>query len=257
MTDKICLQWNDFRENVSSTFNNLRNGKEFADVTLGCEDGQQMEAHKVILAASSPFFAKILQQIKHPHPMIYLKGFQSKDFVSILDYLYFGEANVFQEDLASFLAIAEAIQLKGLTGQTSGDLIEEKPQPPQQIQTRKDLFNISTTPKPDIISKNGAPGAISTASVIPNTDLQALNEKVKSMMEKGQKMISDGKKPNGTPKQKKSYVCKECGKEGHGTLIRDHIEANHLEGVFIPCNFCSRTFQTRNAFSQHTNSYHK
>ena len=48
MTDKICLQWNDFRENVSSAFGSLRNDNEFTDVTLACEDGQQMEAHKVI-----------------------------------------------------------------------------------------------------------------------------------------------------------------------------------------------------------------
>ena len=53
-----------------------------------------MEAHKVILASSSPFFDKILQKNKHPHPLLYLKGFQSKDFTSILDFLYFGEANV-------------------------------------------------------------------------------------------------------------------------------------------------------------------
>ena len=76
-------------------------------MTLYCEDGQQLEAHKVILAGSSPFFENMLQKNKHPHPLIYLKGFQSKHFVSILDFLYFGEANVFQEDLDSFLAIAE------------------------------------------------------------------------------------------------------------------------------------------------------
>ena len=58
--------------------------------------------------------------------MIYLKGFHSKDFLSIIDFLYFGEANVIQDDLDSFLAIAEEIQLKGLTGQTSSDLIEEQ-----------------------------------------------------------------------------------------------------------------------------------
>ena len=58
--EKLCLQWNDFRANVHYAFKNLRHDKEFTDVTLACEDGQQMEAHKVILAASSPFFEKIL-----------------------------------------------------------------------------------------------------------------------------------------------------------------------------------------------------
>ena len=127
MSEKLCLQWSDFKENVNSSFGSLRNDKVFIDVTLVCGDGQQMEAHKVILASSSPFFEKILQNSKHPNPLIYLRGFQSKDFVSILDFLYFGEASVYQEDLDSFLDIAEEIHLKGLTGQASTpDLVEEE-----------------------------------------------------------------------------------------------------------------------------------
>ena len=129
MSEKLCLQWNDFKENVNSAFGKLRSNKEFTDVTLVCEDGHQMEAHKVILASSSPFFEKILLRSKHSHPLIYLRGFQSKDFASILDFLYFGEANVYQDDLDSFLAIAEEIKLKGLTGQTSSDLVEEQEKP--------------------------------------------------------------------------------------------------------------------------------
>ena len=129
MSEKLCLQWNDFKENVNSAFGSLRNDKEFTDVTIACEDGQQLEARKVIIASSSPFFEKILQKNKHPNPLIYLKGFHLKDFASILDFLYFGEANVYQEDLDSFLAIAEEIQLKGLTGQTSNDLIEDEEKP--------------------------------------------------------------------------------------------------------------------------------
>ena len=106
MSEKLCLQWNDFKENVNSAFSRLRNDNDFTDVTLACEDGQHLEAHKVILAASSPVFEKILQKSKHPHPLIYLRGFLSKDLASILDFLYFGEANVLQESLDSFLAIA-------------------------------------------------------------------------------------------------------------------------------------------------------
>ena len=71
MLEKLCLQWNDFRENVDSAFKSLRHDKEFTDVTLACEDGHQMEAHKVILAASSPFFQKIFKKTKHPNPLIY------------------------------------------------------------------------------------------------------------------------------------------------------------------------------------------
>ena len=119
MSEKLSLQWNDFLDNVKSSFGNLRDDNDFADVTLACEDGQQVEAHKVILAASSPFFQKLLGRNKHPHPLIYMRGMKSDDLLAIVDFLYRGEANVFQENLDSFLAIAEELQLKGLMGKTN------------------------------------------------------------------------------------------------------------------------------------------
>ena len=58
MSKKLCLQWNDFKENVNSAFGRLREDKEFIDVSLVCEDDQVIYAHKVILTSSSPFFEK-------------------------------------------------------------------------------------------------------------------------------------------------------------------------------------------------------
>ena len=73
--EKLCLQWNDFKKNVTSAFGDLRQDKEFTDVTLACEDGQQVEAHKVVLLASSPFFQNILKKNKHPHPKNLHEGY--------------------------------------------------------------------------------------------------------------------------------------------------------------------------------------
>ena len=61
--ERLCLQWNNFRKNISSTFGDLREDKEFTDVTMACQDGQQVKAHKVVLIASSPFFLNILRFI--------------------------------------------------------------------------------------------------------------------------------------------------------------------------------------------------
>ena len=124
MSDKLCLKWNNFQENVNTAFANLRGNHDFSDVTLACEDGQQFEAHKVILVASSPFFHHLLMMNKHSHPLIYMRGIKSEDLSAIIDFLYCGEANVFQENLDSFLAIAEELKLKGLMGQK--DVGEDK-----------------------------------------------------------------------------------------------------------------------------------
>ena len=45
-----------------------------------------------------------------------MRGVKSADLRAIVDFLYQGEANVFQDDLDSFLAIAQELKLKGLTG---------------------------------------------------------------------------------------------------------------------------------------------
>ena len=245
MSDKLCLQWNDFQDNIKGAFRNMREDNDFADVTLACEDGQQVEAHKVILAASSPFFQKLLGRNKHPHPLIYMRGMKSDDLLAIMDFLYCGEANVFQENLDSFLAIAEELQLKGLMGKTDEE-VNEKKIPPTFSPT---IATNTKIPKTSFkSSKIHNPGEHQTLA-IPGKfsgDLEELEERVKSMMEKSQNKCANG--PN---KDTLADRCKVCGKEGRGSAIKDHIEANHLEGIIIPCNLCDKTFRSRNGFRLH------
>ena len=121
-TENFCLRWNDFESNVSGAFRDLRAEADFFDVTLSCTDsnGRSLQAHKVILSACSSFFKGLLRQqqanhISHPNPFIYLRGVTFSDLSSVLDFMYHGEVNVAQEDLNSFLSVAEELQIKGLT----------------------------------------------------------------------------------------------------------------------------------------------
>ena len=114
-SEKFCLRWTDFESNISVAFRELREEKDFFDVTLVCNE-DQIQAHKVILSACSPFFRSILKRNPHVHPLIYLKGVKINNLQSVLDFIYRGEANVAQEELNSFLAVAEELKVKGLTG---------------------------------------------------------------------------------------------------------------------------------------------
>ena len=83
---------------------------------------------------------------------------------------------------------------------------------------------------------------------VMSADLQQLDETVKGMMDTSENMIQDGKS------KRRAKVCKVCGKEGHATDIKRHIENNHLEGVSIPCNLCDKTLCTRLALGRHRKS---
>jgi len=89
--------------------------KTFFNVTLCCDDDSQVDAHKTILSACSPFFRSVLKRNPHQHPLLYLKGVKYKEMVAILDFMYMGEVNVAQDELNSFLAVAEDLRVKGLT----------------------------------------------------------------------------------------------------------------------------------------------
>ena len=123
--ERFCLKWNDFQENAITAFGTLREDREFADVTLACEDGQQVEAHKVILASSSPFFLELLRRNQHPHPLIYMRGINPEVLVAIIDFLYCGEASIYHNNIEAFLALAEELNLKVLTGIANEKQVEE------------------------------------------------------------------------------------------------------------------------------------
>jgi len=125
-SEKFCLRWNDFESNISVAFRELREEKDFFDVTLACDDNQ-VQAHKVILSACSPWFRNVLRKNPHQHPLLYLKGVKYQELISVLNFMYQGEVNVAQEELNSFLAVAEDLRVKGLTQSNSGSKSSSSP----------------------------------------------------------------------------------------------------------------------------------
>ncbi len=98
-SEKFCLKWNDFHKNISTSFLELKQYTEFTDVTLACDGNQRIEAHRVILSASNDFFRDLLKQTKHSHPLIYIIVMKAKDLVSVVDFVYYVEVNIYQDNL--------------------------------------------------------------------------------------------------------------------------------------------------------------
>ena len=179
--EKFCLRWNEFEKNISTSFRALREDKDFFDVTLACGN-QQIQAHKVILSACSPFFKAVLKQNPHQHPLLYLKGVQYEDIIAVLNFMYHGEVNVAQEELNTFLEVAEDLKVKGLTqnnqheqqpakeskclNETSNMTQKQRPHKPQLVRlnyeenrgeqepvtSQKELHNTNTQIKTEVTS---------------------------------------------------------------------------------------------------------
>jgi len=142
-SEKFCLRWNDFETNISVAFRELREEKDFFDVTLACDDSQ-IQAHKVILSACSPFFRNVLRRNPHQHPLLYLKGVKYKDILSVLNFMYMGEVNVAQEELNTFLSVAEDLRVKGLTQNNSSS--ESQASQDSKHDTPKNVIRPRDTP---------------------------------------------------------------------------------------------------------------
>ena len=112
--DRFKLILNNFQDNTTGAFQELVDDQDFTEVTLVCEDGSQLAGHKVILAASSPFFKALLKKNKHPHPLILMRGLTNNIWTELINFIYLGEVQIVQEDLATFFTfLAEPVQLPG------------------------------------------------------------------------------------------------------------------------------------------------
>jgi len=276
------LSWDQHEENRSSTLKTLWENEDFLDVTIACDD-DQIDAHKVILSAASPFFHKILKRNPHSHPLIYLRGTAKKDVQSLLDFIYSGETQVLQEELEGFMALASSLEVKGLVGGEFGD---EKPdyslikpevrkrrpkhkQHERKKNIKKEVVNIETTQEICIVETDIPDPEVNVepSQKIGKIDSEDISEQVinygiteDSFIKQNSPNISmteyDEKLSELMLKTENSWGCRECsyssGNKGH---LREHVET-HIEGFSHDCKSCDKTFKTRKGLRNHVYSRH-
>ncbi|CAK1603097.1 unnamed protein product [Parnassius mnemosyne] len=117
---QFSLRWNNYVSHVTEAFNELRFSDDLVDVTLCC-DGGKIRAHKMLLSACSSYFKEIFKENPCQHPVIIFRNFKFEDLNAIINFMYHGEVNIFQEQLESFLVTAELLEVKGLTDNVEED----------------------------------------------------------------------------------------------------------------------------------------
>ena len=224
MSEKLNLEWNDFQSNVSQSFGVFRHEDYLQDVTLVTDDNTQISAHKLILSASSDYFKSLFRtNANHTHPLVCLNDVDGKVLGYILDYMYHGQIQIFEESLDSFIKVAKRFKLEGLKEATktarSGIKVDQKIQEKDPFEkiNEKTKFKEEIQEVEDILKNKH--------------DLYA---------SKYMKRTDDGK-----------VECIFCGKKDYPpSQLKRHIQT-HISGVDIVCQLCHTVFKTRESLRVH------
>ena len=244
MSEKFCLKWNDFQSTVSKSFGILREEKDFFDVTLVSDDERQIPAHKLVLSACSDFFKSILRNNSHSHPLLYLSGIHSTNLSLILDYIYQGEVQIYQEHLDSFLEVAQKLKIEGLiTADNDEDPnIKYEGRYENSPKTKVDAHDIEAFGSDEKVESEvsyfSKPEKLIAVTAHDNS---AAEETIQENLVK-----EDG-----------GYHCKICNFSRKKKIdVTRHIET-HIEGLSYSCPVCDKIFRSRNSLKTHQSVYHK
>ena len=246
MSEKFSLKWNDFQTNVANSFRKLRNEDDFYDVTLVSDDRQQVSAHKIVLSASSEYFRTILKSNKHSHPMVCLNGVNSLDLKNIIEYIYNGEIQIYQEQLDQFLSMAQRFQLEGLIQGKEVNIGGED----ENINDGEEEFERKAFKENEKMNlllhkpKSMKPQKIFAVESFNAENLEELDKDINSMFER---VGAIGSKRR----------CLQCGKiSSNSTHAREHAET-HIDGLSFPCQYCDKTLKSRHGIRNHMHSCHQ
>ena len=254
MAEKFCLKWNDFTSNVSTSFGRFRTANYLHDVTIVSDDHKQISAHKLVLSACSEYFRNIFQNnSKHAHPLLCLEGVSSTDLENMLDYIYNGEIQIYQDNLDRFLSVAQRFRLEGLLS----DKNESDHNMSEDTESRYIESEIIHDKDKGIhpkrkMAKNNCPSVTSSKDVgkFENVVVPISAEEMKDLEAKSSQYLErceDGK-----------FRCTLCGKTATQKIeIKDHVEGVHFEGIYIPCPQCDKTFRSRVNLRNHKSRVHK
>ena len=174
------------------------------------------------------------------------------DLVAMMDFLYHGEANVLQENLDSFLALANELQLKGLTGDQNRD----RSRSPERMHQQEVLTDVKPMLQKERKSgtETGSPIRRSferTVSLLETAEYGKLDQQIKSMMDSTENYIT-----RKSGERHRVFICKVCGKEAEDSHMRRHIKANHIGNVSHSCDICGKTSRSRDGLRQHFAKVH-
>ena len=138
MDQSFNLQWKTFPDHLLETFKHLGEEGHFADVTLVSDDEIQIPAHKMVLSACSPVLKSLLVNNPHKNFLLYLRGIKQSELQAIVNFMYYGETQVFESRINEFISVAQDLEIKEIGKMENGQRNDKTEKKPDEAQTMKD-----------------------------------------------------------------------------------------------------------------------
>jgi len=275
--EAFCLQWNDFKESISSSLGELYHCSDLQDVTLQC--GQEsLQCHRFVLAACSTWFRQIFKTLKtsNKQPVIVMWETAARDMSLLLDFMYNGVVNVKQENLNGFLALAERLSVRGLTqNQTenkkpSAQQLASSSQSTSQISSRVSTNRVSSKPATSShveLGKEVDLGMTIVKQEHVKEDFQLEQEtydenyyeEPETYEEAGIEGVNfdqnSGIMNNKEGGPNRGY-CIPCDRY-YGNLYLHNEDKHNANKQPIPCPLCPKTFASKNSMRVHKSLKHR
>ena len=246
MSEKFSLKWNDYQSNWNKAVNDLQKDTDFADVTLISDDKVKFSAHKIVLSSCSSMFKFILKGNTHGNSMLFLAGVSSINLGFILDYIYQGEVNLYQEQLDSFLESAQKLEIEGLLGGGNEDNVDGvKYQNDETVQL--ETFTAEPATDGSLIKMDSMAQKHRRQFRAAQTDVAKLDvgsmtsEEVEEKRKELYQRIDGG------------WSCLACAYTStsiRSSQIRLHVET-HIDGLSYTCDMCNKEFRSRYKLYDH------
>ena len=229
--EKFSLNWNKFSDHLQLMLKDLYQNGQYADVTLVSDDQTQFKAHKIVLSACSPVFKKIIDNNPSQHPLIYLRGIQSFEMESILQFMYLGEGRFYYERMGEFLKVSKDLEVKEIS--------------------KKEEFKI-------VVEESVSEEAVSKKAVAKETAIKDERAHFDASIPTPENNIRKKEPCNQISiTNPKSTECPDCGKGfARKHVMLDHYRNKH-EGIKYPCNLCDYKANDRSNLRQHVKSKHE
>ena len=224
--EQMKLSWQTFSDHLIEMLKNLMLSNESTDVTLVCDDKTKFKAHKFVLNACSPVFQAIINELPNKEgSIIYLRGVKSEDFESILQFMYLGEATIYQDKVDNFLTVAASFEIKELTKD-------------EDWNNEDDSENTEYCERQDSLEEESFKQDQNTEPIIKVEDEKQTNiKKYKFEIYK--------------------YPCHKCDKIfGNIAHLQRHTKSIH-EGIKYPCNICKKAFTQKVSLDKHIKCVHE